>query len=84
MRRYFTKDVMLDEEEVVSAIKQWSYPLKSKADLSPLFNRIGEARIVMLGEASHGTHEYYTWRTHITKKLIEEKPLRIAFDWRQM
>jgi erythromycin esterase-like protein len=29
-------------------------------------------KVVMLGEASHGTHEYYTWRTTISKKLIEE------------
>ena len=31
----------------------------------------------MLGEASHGTHEYYQWRTYITRRLIEEK----AFDF---
>ncbi len=59
--------------EAVNAIKQWAYPLQSKADLQPLFDRIGDARIVMLGEASHGTHEYYTWRAHISKRLIEEK-----------
>jgi erythromycin esterase len=68
----------------VNAIKQWSYPLHSKADLKPLMDRIGDARIVMLGEASHGTHEYYTWRTHITKKLIEEKGfnfIAVEGDW---
>lgn len=37
MRNYFTKEAMLIETEVVSAIKQWAYPLKSKADLQPLF-----------------------------------------------
>ena len=84
MRRYFTKDVMLDESEIVNAIKQWSYPLQSKADLNPLFERIGDARIVMLGEASHGTHEYYTWRSHISKRLIEEKGfnfIAVEGDW---
>jgi erythromycin esterase-like protein len=39
----------------------------------PLMERIGNARIVMLGEATHGTHEYYTWRSQITKRLIQEK-----------
>lgn len=84
MRRYFTKDISLNETEIISAVKQWAYPLQSKADLQPLFDRIGDARIVMLGEASHGTHEYYTWRTHITKRLIEEKGFNfvaVEGDW---
>lgn len=84
MRRYFTSDISLNESEIISAIKQWGQPLKSKADLLPLFNYIGDARIVMLGEASHGTHEFYTWRTYITKKLIEEKGfnfIAVEGDW---
>jgi erythromycin esterase len=84
MRRYFTKDVLLDEREAISSIKQWAYPLQKKADLQPLFDRIGDARIVMLGEASHGTHDYYTWRTYITKRLIEEKGFNfvaVEGDW---
>lgn len=84
MRHYFTKEAMLNETEIVSAIKQWAYPLKSKADLQPLFDRIGDARIVMLGEASHGTHEYYMWRAHISKRLIEEKGfnlIAVEGDW---
>ena len=84
MRRYFTKEALLDERESVKAIKKWAYPLQSKADLKPLFDRIGDARIVMLGEASHGTHEYYTWRTHISKVLIEEKSfncIAVEGDW---
>lgn len=84
MRRYFTKETTLNETEAVNVIKQWSYPLQSKADLQPLFDRIGDARIVMLGEASHGTHEYYTWRAHISKRLIEEKGfnfIAVEGDW---
>lgn len=34
---------------------------------------IGDARFVLLGEASHGTHEFYKYRAEITKRLIEEK-----------
>jgi erythromycin esterase-like protein len=37
-------------------------PLRDPADLDPLLERIGNARIVAVGEASHGTHEYYAWR----------------------
>lgn len=84
MRHYFTKEVSLEENEVVNYIRQWAYPLRSKASLDPLFERIGDARIVMLGEASHGTHEYYTWRSHISKRLIEEKGfnfIAVEGDW---
>ncbi|MBA3631307.1 MAG: erythromycin esterase family protein [Acidobacteria bacterium] len=34
---------------------------------------IGDARFVLIGEASHGTHEFYKYRAEITKRLIEEK-----------
>lgn len=84
MRRYFAKDAFLDSREIMSCIKQQYYPLHNKTDLTPLFKRIGDARIVMLGEASHGTHEYYTWRTYITQKLIEEKDfnfIAVEGDW---
>jgi erythromycin esterase len=50
-----------------------SHALQSSADLDILLQQIGNARVVMLGEASHGTHEYYTWRTAITQRLIQEK-----------
>ena len=52
--------------------------------LDPLLERIGDARIVLLGEASHGTHEYYVWRARISKRLIEEKGFRaiaVEGDW---
>lgn len=49
------------------------FPLESEADLDVLLAEIGDKRIVLLGEASHGTSEYYRWRTAITKRLIQEK-----------
>ncbi|MEJ6981882.1 erythromycin esterase family protein [Pedobacter sp. P351] len=84
MRRDSRHKITIDEPATIGAIKQWSYPLNAKEDLQPLFDRIGNSRIVMLGEASHGTHEYYTWRTHISKKLIEEKGfnfIAVEGDW---
>jgi erythromycin esterase len=56
-----------------TAIRANSIELAGPESLDKLVNDIGKARIVMLGEASHGTHEYYKWRAQITKKLIEEK-----------
>ncbi|HZF66173.1 MAG TPA: hypothetical protein VEZ55_16905, partial [Chitinophagaceae bacterium] len=49
------------------------HPLRNERDLDVLMEQIGDARIVLLGEASHGTAEYYTWRTAISKRLIQEK-----------
>src|ERR671923_1175061 len=60
------------------------YPLKSSTDLDPLLEKIDTARYVLLGEASHGTHEYYTWRTAISKRLIQEKGfsfIAVEGDW---
>src|SRR5688572_1081912 len=74
----------VNEADVVHAIQRSAHRLLSKEDMQPLFDRIGDARIVMLGEASHGTHEYYTWRAWISKRLIEEKGfnfIAVEGDW---
>ena len=44
-------------------------------DYDPLLELVGDARFVLLGEASHGTHEFYRERAQITKRLIREKGL---------
>jgi erythromycin esterase-like protein len=65
-------------------ILTYSSPLEDASDLDPLLERIGDARFVLLGEASHGTHEYYLWRTRISRRLIEEKGFRfiaVEGDW---
>jgi erythromycin esterase-like protein len=58
--------------------------LQVEKDLDILIKEIGEARIVLLGESTHGTHEFYEWRSALTKKLIEEKGfdfIAIEGDW---
>jgi erythromycin esterase-like protein len=42
-------------------------------DYDELLDSIGASRFVLIGEASHGTHEFYRERAQITKRLIEEK-----------
>lgn len=54
------------------------------ADLGPLLERIGEARLVLIGEASHGTSEFYKMRSRITSELITKKNFNlvaIEADW---
>jgi erythromycin esterase-like protein len=54
------------------------------ADYDPLMDRIGDARLVLIGEASHGTHDFYYERAEITKRLIAEKgftAVAVEADW---
>src|SRR5688572_15616725 len=56
----------------------------SNSDFDPLLERIGDARFVLLGEATHGTHEFYKARAELTKRLIREKGFTIIAweaDW---
>src|SRR4051794_17968259 len=65
-------------------LKRASRPLRTAGDLDPLMDAIGEARFVLLGEASHGTSEFYTWRTEISKRLVQEKGfsfIAVEGDW---
>jgi len=56
----------------------------SATDYNALLELIGEARVVLLGEASHGTHEFYRERARITRRLIKEKgfvAVAVEADW---
>jgi erythromycin esterase-like protein len=69
---------------LVDGLKRIAKPLESASDLDPLMDAIGDARYVLLGEASHGTSEFYTWRTAISKRLIEERGfsfIAVEGDW---
>ncbi|HEY0009074.1 MAG TPA: erythromycin esterase family protein [Tepidisphaeraceae bacterium] len=60
-------------------------PLAGKAsDFDPLIKAIGDARYVLIGEASHGTHEFYEMRAQITQRLITEQGFTgvvVESDW---
>lgn len=54
------------------------------ANLEPLLARIGDARVVLLGEATHGTSEFYRMRENISRELIDRKGfnfIAIEADW---
>lgn len=76
----------LKKGEVADQVKEISYPLDNMKSLDPLMEKIGNARFVLLGEATHGTHEFYTWRTKISQRLIKEKGfgfIAVEGDWPQ-
>lgn len=59
-------------------------PSPDSHDFADAFDRFGDARVVLLGEATHGTHEFYTARAQITRRLIEKHGFNIVAvegDW---
>lgn len=73
-----------NSKEIIESLSHSSSALETLDDLDPLMEYIGTAKYVLLGEASHGTHEYYTWRAKITQRLIQEKGFSfvgVEGDW---
>lgn len=69
---------------IADAIERFAAPVSSAADLGRLVDMAADKRCVMLGEASHGTHEYYRWRAQISQRLIEEHGftfVAVEGDW---
>ena len=78
---------MLNESTVLltDVVQEGAHPLVGEVDdYDPLMKLIGDAPLVLIGEASHGTHEFYRERAQITKRLIKEKgftAVAVEADW---
>lgn len=73
-----------DAAELVADCRRIAHPLRRPEDLDPLMEQIGDARYVLLGEASHGTSDYYMWRYRLSQRLIREKGfsfIAVEGDW---
>jgi len=68
-----------------TTLHEAAWPLRGTADdYDPLMQLIGDAQFVLLGEATHGTHEFYRERARITQRLIQEKGFTVVAiegDW---
>ncbi len=75
----------IDERETIAALRAYAHPLTGdRSDYDVLLEFVDDAGIVLLGEASHGTHEFYRERARITQRLIEERgfsAVAIEGDW---
>ena len=75
----------LVSEHAARLVSSGAQPLVGAAgDFDPLLALIGNAHFVLIGEASHGTHEFYRVRAEITKRLIREKGfvgIAVEADW---
>jgi erythromycin esterase len=87
MKTFFIKkDPNLNGEivDLSKLILENSIELKNENSLLELIEQIGDAKYVLLGEASHGTHEYYVLRAQISKLLFEKKGfsfIAVEGDW---
>jgi erythromycin esterase len=82
--RLLDENTVEPPEALAEEVRQLAHPLNTKEDLAPLIERIGDAHFVLLGEASHGTAEYYLWRARLSSRLIAEKGFRfvaVEGDW---
>src|SRR5256714_5857277 len=74
-----------EQTSIIDAVRETAHPLEGNArDYDPLLKLIGNSRFCLLGEATHGTHEFYRERAEITKRLIKEKgftAIAVEADW---
>jgi protein-L-isoaspartate(D-aspartate) O-methyltransferase len=71
---------------VAALLRETAEPFDSieHAELGPLLDRIGDARVVLLGEASHGSSEFYRMRARVTQELVQQRGFNIVAveaDW---
>src|SRR5260221_6723779 len=68
-----SRQILDDDAAVIHAAAQ---NISVPSDYDPLVDMTWEAQVVLIGEASHGTHEFYATRSEITQRLIDEKGYR--------
>ncbi len=71
-------------DAVARFLDKRAVPLSSFRDFTPFLEGADTKKLVLLGEASHGTSEYYTWRTDISKYLIQQMNydfIAVEADW---
>ncbi|MBI3734884.1 erythromycin esterase family protein, partial [Candidatus Sumerlaeota bacterium] len=76
----------LDSVRIPKLIREVAEPISDieRGEIDSLIERAGAARVVLIGEASHGTSEFYRMRARITRELIERKGFNIVAiegDW---
>lgn len=71
-------------QSLEESIKEKAISFDSPEDFDSMFNRIENQKLVLMGEASHGTSEFYVWRAELSKRLIAEKGynfIAVEGDW---
>jgi erythromycin esterase-like protein len=75
---------MTRDADLVQALRRVARPMDEVASEDALLEAVGDAGLVLIGEASHGTHDFYRMRADLTKRLIAEKgfgAVAVEGDW---
>src|SRR5437667_353598 len=76
---------VIAENRSIEKLREMARPLTgAQSEYHPLLEVIGDSKYVLLGEATHGTHEFYKARAEISKRLIQEKGFTVIAweaDW---
>lgn len=75
---------MASDAAALDAVRQQAWRLDGRDALTRLLEEVGDCSLVLLGEASHGTHEFYRLRAQLTQRLITEKgfdAVAVEADW---
>lgn len=67
-----------------ASLTEIAHPISSRGEYDRLIELAGDAQFALIGEASHGTHDFYSTRAELTRRLITEKDFRIIAleaDW---
>jgi erythromycin esterase-like protein len=85
LRKNRSSEAEKADEELAGLIASAAHVLTSaQSDYDPLIDLVGDSHFVLIGEASHGTQEFYKQRAEITKRLITEKgftAVAVEADW---
>src|SRR6185503_4201064 len=71
-------------DQTTAVLRRQALPLQAGDDLDAILDHIGEASLVLMGEASHGTREFYQLRANLSKRLIVERgfdAIAVEADW---
>jgi erythromycin esterase len=69
---------------LIERIREDAIRINQDDDMKDIIEAVGDSKIVLLGEATHGTSEFYTMRAAISKQLIEQKGFNLVAvegDW---
>ncbi|HDS1680336.1 TPA: erythromycin esterase family protein [Pseudomonas putida] len=86
MEKLYGKQYQIDTADIAPVLHQYAEPLPDldTPAFAALFDRYADARVILLGEASHGSSEFYLARAAITRRLIEQHGFNIVAveaDW---
>jgi erythromycin esterase-like protein len=77
-------EVVMPDRSTIDLLQREAHVLQPNDKLTPLLDQIGDASLVLLGEATHGTREFYRVRADISKRLISERgfdAIAVEADW---